>query len=369
MTHRGAVTRFIADHRAEITDRWRERIAAISEISVLPPSALVDHLPEFLFELARWVDGEAPGPERAYLHLVQGHALQRLGLGIDLRVVLVEYQLLREVVLTETLARIPDDPRGIVDINRGLDLACAEAVRRYALHREEIRDRFVGILGHDLRNPLMSLTLAAETVIATPCTQASHARLATAIKKGGERMGRMISDLVDFALGQLGGGIPCVPQTADMGEICREAVDELRATHPDRRVELRTKGALVGSFDHDRAVQVISNLVANALVHGSDPITIRVEEAPDHQTVITEVHNEGVAIPADALAYLFDPFRRGPRARKGGLGLGLYIVQQIALAHGAACIVDSNEERGTTFRIAWPRAPLEEVPRPYQGKA
>jgi signal transduction histidine kinase len=369
VSERAAVIRFVADHREQITNRWRERVAAIPEVSALPPAALVDHMPEFLLELTRWIDGSAEGPERAYMHLVQGHALQRLGHGIDLGIVLTEYQILREVILIDTLAAVSDDAKGIIDINRGLDLACSEAVRRYSLHREEIRERFVGILGHDLRNPLMSLTLAAETVIATPCAQASHARLATAIKKGGERMGRMISDLVDFALGQLGGGIPSVPQTADLGEICREAVDELRATHPDRTIELRTKGSLVGSFDHDRVVQVMSNLVANALLHGSDPITIRVQEAADHQTVVTEVHNEGASIPAELLPHLFDPFRRGSRARRGGLGLGLYIVQQIALAHGATCVVDSSEERGTTFRIAWPRAPLGDVPRPYQEKA
>jgi signal transduction histidine kinase len=166
-------------------------------------------------------------------------------------------------------------------------------------------------------------------------------------------MGRMISDLVDFSLGELGGGIPCVPETADLGEICREAVDGLRASHPERAIALEATGAFIGSFDHDRVAQVISNLVTNAVVHGGDPITIRVHEASDH--VVTEVHNLGTAIAAEALPSLFDPFRRGPRARRGGLGLGLYIVQQIALAHGATCIVDSTNDHGTTFRIAWPR--------------
>ncbi|MBA3500018.1 MAG: HAMP domain-containing histidine kinase [Myxococcota bacterium] len=358
------MTRFIADHRAEITGLWIKRVATIPEIANLPPAALVDHMPEFLFELGRWVDGEREARERAYLFLAQGHALQRLGHGVDLGSILVEYQLLREVLLTEILANVRVDEVGIVGVNRALDLAISEAVKRFAIHREEIRDRFVSILGHDLRNPLMALTLAAETILATPnCTQAAHPRLAAAIRRGGERMSRMIGDLVDFALGQLGGGIPAVPRACDMGEICREAVDELHATHPGREVALEKQGDLRGSFDRDRVMQVISNLVANALLHGHDPIVTRASESDDRQFLITEVSNAGPPIPAEMLVGIFDPFRRGAKAKRGGLGLGLYIVQQITLAHGASCTVDSNE-RATTFRIRWPRAPLDEVPRP-----
>ena len=358
------MTRFVAEHRARITEIWRTRAATIPEIAGLPPAVLIDHLPEFLHELAKWVDGERESRDRAYLHLTQGHALQRLGHGVDLGTLLVEYQLLREVILTEVLASVGDDAAGIIGVNRAMDLAVSEAVRRFAMHREEVRERFVGILGHDLRNPLMALTLAAETILATPsCTQPAHARLAAAIRKGGERMSRMIGDLVDFALGQLGGGIPAVPAASDMGDICREAVDELRATHPDRDIKLETKGDLRGSFDRDRLLQVISNLVANALVHGHDPITVRTYETGDREFVVTEVHNAGPPIPEETIATIFDPFRRGARAKRGGLGLGLYIVQQIALAHGARCNVESND-KGTTFRINWPRTPLEEVARP-----
>jgi signal transduction histidine kinase len=362
------VSKFVAEQRERITNQCLEAIAKIPEVAHLPKAGLVDHMPEFLLELSNWVSGDRQAAERAYLHLAQGHALQRLGHGVDLGPLLVEYQLLREVLLTELGTIV--DPKGLVDINRALDLAISESVKRFAMHREEIRERFVSILGHDLRNPLMALTLAAETILTTPdCTQPAHARLASAIRKGGERMGRMIGDLVDFALGQLGGGIPAVPQTCDMGDICREAVDELRATHSDRDIKLTSKGHLVGSFDRDRVVQVISNLVANALVHGNDPITVRVFEAPDRQHIVTEVHNEGPPIPVETQKMLFDPFRRGAKAKRGGLGLGLYIVQQIALAHGAICTVESLPENGgTTFRIRWPRAPLGEVARPYQEK-
>lgn len=361
----GDVARFIAKNREQITEVWHARVAKLPDLATLPPSVVVDHLPEFLLELSRWIAGDTEASQRAYVLLVQGHALTRLGHGVGLDTLLAEYQVLRELILEHVLDEAHDDKRGIIALDRAFDLAFAEAVRRFTMHRDEVRERFVGILGHDLRNPLMALTLAAETILETPCSQSGHARLAAAIRKGGERMSRMNSDLVDFALGQLGGGIPALPQTCDMADICREAVDEMRATHPDRDIKLDTTGHLAGSWDRDRVIQVISNLVANALLHGEDPIRARAYESDDRQFVITEVTNEGAPIPAELIGGLFDPFRRGARAKKGGLGLGLYIVQQIALAHGARVDVESTAD-GTTFRIAWPRAPLDEVARPDQ---
>jgi signal transduction histidine kinase len=356
----------VKDRREQITERWRVEVAKLPELAALPPSALVDHLPEFLFELATWAGGDDSAATRAYVHMIEGHALTRLGHGVDLETLLSEYQLLRQVMLSEILAHVRDDPDGIVAVNRALDLAISESVRAYTRRRDEVRERFVGILSHDLRNPLMALSLAAESILETPCSQAAHARLANAIGRGGDRMSRMIADLGDFALGQLGGGIPAVPQTCDMGEICREAVSELRAAHAGRQIDLETRGDLAGSWDRDRCLQVMSNLVANAIVHGEDPIRVLAYETEDHEHVITEVHNSGRPIPPDAIGHVFDPFKRGARAKRGGLGLGLYIVRQIALSHGGDCTVESTPEAGTTFRIKWPRTPLSVMRRPYQ---
>ena len=325
-----AVTRFIAEHRTQIAAAWRAQGATITESAA---RTIVDHLHAFL------VDRD---PE--HLHDWE----------------LEQIPALREALLTVLLAHGPDDPRGIVDVNRALDVALAEALQ-HAAHREELRERFVGILGHDLRNPLMALTLAAEAILATPCPQHTHARHALAIRNGGERMSRMIGAIVDFAHGQLGGGIPVAPRACDMGSLCREVVDELRATNPDRDIRLATAGQLAGSWDRDRVAQVISNLVANAIVHGEDPTTARVFETDDGNYVVTEIHNEGPPIGGDALEVLFDPFRRA-KTKKSGLGLGLYIVQQITHAHGGRCTVASTPETGTTFTISWPRSESANIP-------
>jgi phosphoserine phosphatase RsbU/P len=277
---------------------------------------------------------------------------------------------LRQVMLAHLLDGPPEGRarEEVLEIDRTLDLAIVESVRTFAARRDELREQFIAMLGHDLRGPLQAVIIGADTILHAPeCGAPGHARAAATIKRGAERMQRLVADVLDFALGRLGGGIPSVPMTCDMGEVCREVIEQARLAHPARALSLEASGDLVGSWDRDRLLQALSNLVSNALSHGADPIAIRVFEAPDRQAVTTEVHNGGPPIAPELIPDLFGAFRRGKAAKRGGLGLGLFIVQQIAHAHGAECQVRSTEADGTTFTIRWPRAPLTEVPRPYQA--
>jgi signal transduction histidine kinase len=357
--------------RAQIVEEWRHRVAALPELARMAPSAIVDHLPEFLYELAWASAGCTEAASRAYERIVTGHALQRLGHGVALSTLLEEYAVMRQVLVAQLL-RGPswETARAeLLDLERTLDLAIVESVRTFAARREQVREQFIAVLAHDLRGPLQAVLVGAETILRQPDGgDGGHARAATAIRRSAQRMNRLIADVADFARGQLGGGIPSVPVTCDMGEVCREVADEVRIARPGRTLAVEAEGDLVGSWDRDRLVQAIGNLVTNALIHGADPVTVRAFEEPDRQAVTTEVHNAGPPIPEDLLPNLFDAFRRGQRAPTGGLGLGLFIVQHIALAHGAECRVRSSEGPGTTFSISWPRAPLTEVPRPYQPK-
>jgi signal transduction histidine kinase len=364
-----AIGRELVASRAEIIEDWRRRIAELPELRRLPDSAIVDHMPEFLYELARAIVGDPDATQQVYERIISGHALQRLGFGVSLATLLEEYAALRQVILAHLLRAAPVESlrEELLELDRTLELAIGGSIRAFAAQRDEQREHFISVLGHDLRGPLQALSMGAENILRRPdCGEPLHARAAAAMRRSAERMGRLISDVIDFARGKLGGGIPSVPQTCDMGEVCREVVDELLVAHPDRQLSLLLDGDLVGSWDRDRVVQAIANLVANALAHGADPITVRAFVAPDRQTVTTEVHNHGPAIPPEMIPHLFDAYRRGKTSAPGGLGLGLYIVQQIALAHGGECFVRSTEEEGTTFSIQWPRAPLGEVPRPYQ---
>ncbi len=149
------VAQYLTDRRAHITEVWRTEVAKLPELATLPAPALVDHLPEFLYELARWMTGDSEAEARAYVHIVEGHALQRLGHGVHLGTILAEYQLLRQVVLRETLTGVRDDAAGVVGLNRALDLAVAESVRQFTVRRDEH-----GTLKLQLRNLTMPVNPA-----------------------------------------------------------------------------------------------------------------------------------------------------------------------------------------------------------------
>ena len=142
----------------------------------------------------------------------------------------------------------------------------------------------------------------------------------------------------------------------DLGEVARAAVEELQIAHPDRQLVLEREGELHGFWDRTRMGQLVSNLVANAVQHGDDPITVRVSADDDH--VVVRVSNRGQPIPEPALPSLFDPFRRGfaDSSDKARLGLGLFIVAEIVRRHDGAIDVRSSGDE-TAFTIRLPRQP------------
>jgi PAS domain S-box-containing protein len=223
----------------------------------------------------------------------------------------------------------------------------------------EFRERFLGIVGHDLRNPLNAITLSARVLLVSEALPERELKAVRRIASSADRMARMISELLDFTRSRLGGGMPVDPCLADLSVICREALEELETSHPGSRLTLRVLGQGLGEWDAGRLSQVISNLVGNALQYSPEgsPIRVTVDGHAPHEVVLS-VHNEGAPIPEDVLPELFEPFRRGTRERAqhgGGLGLGLYIVQQIILAHGGTLDAASRPGAGTTFTARLPR--------------
>jgi signal transduction histidine kinase len=357
----GAISTFIRAHADDIVREWIARARReIPEGRSLSRPALIDHLPELISAVADWVDDDRDAARRGFDRLAEGHAVQRLGYGLTLESLIEEYAVMREIILTRLLEvpAIVDDVReDLVRFNLGMDEAITESVRRYAQRRDEIRERFIGILGHDLRNPLGAITMAAEVMVRDEELPPRHLAIGARILRGADRMRQMVEELLGFAQGHLGGGIPAEPTPGDMGELARAAVEEVGAAYPERTVRLATSGDLRGAWDHARVHQALSNLIGNAVHHGDGTITVTVDADGD-SFVRTEVHNRGEPIPADAMPTLFDPFRRHLlRARKyeGGLGLGLYIVDQIAAAHGATIDVASSADDGTRFVLRWPR--------------
>jgi signal transduction histidine kinase len=221
----------------------------------------------------------------------------------------------------------------------------------------EYNERFTAILGHDLRNPLNAITTTAQ-LLQRRATTDEIAKPAARIVASGDRMLRMINQLLDLARVRVTGGLRLSPKPLDLAELCRHVLDELRVAHPGSSLELVTDGSLVGRWDGDRLAQVLSNLAANALEHGvsSAPVRVRLD-GRDPERVGIRVENQG-AIPEPLLPLLFDPFRSAEQrsAKARGLGLGLYISHEIIAAHRGKMTVRSSSEEGTCFEVELPKS-------------
>jgi PAS domain S-box-containing protein len=224
------------------------------------------------------------------------------------------------------------------------------------------REQLLAVLGHDLRNPLGAISASAFLLSRAQELGAREQQAVERIRRSAARMARLVDDILDFARSRLGGGIPVTRKHMNMEEVCRATLEELQVTYPERQLRLEAQGDTRGEWDPDRVAQVLSNLVFNALQHGKPdtPVHTRLRRVGDE--VLLEVHNEGEPVPAELLPHLFDPFKRRPedlrphegRSGTRSLGLGLHIVQQIALAHGGDVEVRSSAEEGTRFTVHWP---------------
>jgi len=244
-----------------------------------------------------------------------------------------------------------------------MDISEQKRAEEHLRRTAEFRERFMSIVSHDLRNPLNAILLSATALLRSEDLGERHVKGARRIIASAERMKRMISDLLDFARGRLGGGIPLNPRELELTALGHEVVEELEAGRPGREVELEVEGDLRGEWDADRLSQLLINLGKNALDYSPEGSRVRLSLHGEDGFVRLEVHNEGPPIPPERLGSIFEPFRRftgeaqSPTSTSG-LGLGLYIVEQIVRAHGGSVAVRSTQEEGTTFTVRLPRRPV-----------
>jgi len=232
----------------------------------------------------------------------------------------------------------------------------------FQLHRQRqdlaetlrLNEELMAVVGHDLRNPL-NVVLMTTSLLAD--TDDPHLKKCVArLQSSGTRMLQIIDELFDLARARLGGGIPIERRALDLEAVARKTVAEFEATNPSRQIDVLVTGDVKGNWDAGRLGQVLSNLIGNALRHGSVSVPITVELIGSEKEVVATVHNGG-AIAADLMPRLFEPFQQGVgrRTRAEGLGLGLYIVQQLVRAHGGDVLVSSSPEKGTCFEVRLPR--------------
>ena len=288
--------------------------------------------------LERWIEpGDADPP---LLRALAGNTVQRVRRWKDRAL----------AVVAVPLRRADGTVRGAVATFRDeTDRVRHEQEAEQAGH---FRERFIGILGHDLRTPLTAILASAKLVMRLRDLPDPALAAAARISSSAERMGRMIADLLDFTQARLGGGLSLHRRQTDLRDCVRACADEVSAANPGRVIELSVEGDTTGAFDTDRVSQLVSNLLTNALSYGPPDEAIRVRLRGVDGYVEIDVENGGAAIPEGDRAAMFDPFRRGSLAagHTKGLGLGLFIVQQIARAHGGDVSVSSEPGR-TVFTV------------------
>jgi signal transduction histidine kinase len=232
-------------------------------------------------------------------------------------------------------------------------LEVSQAALLDARQAAELRDQFIAVLGHDLRNPLASVDAGARLLRRSPLDDKSRDILIL-MQKSVTRMAGLVNNLLDFARGSLGDGMSVSPKADPALELAlRHVVEELGSAHLDRRIEVEMDLEQPAKVDSDRMCQLLSNLLGNALTHGArdEPVKVFASTADGEFTLA--VANGGDAIPPATMTRLFQPFTRSAkRGAPEGLGLGLYISDQIAKAHGGSLGATSTaQETRFTFRM------------------
>ena len=365
---------FITENMDAILAEW-EAFAA----TLLPAAAglnsltLRDHAPQILEAVANDLGtaqtreeqsekskGRAPRVEGAPETAAQSHAVLRARGGFDINQLVAEYRALRASVLRLWIDAGPLDKTGMDDVvrfNEAIDQAVAESVGHFHLQVEKARNLLLGMLAHDMRSPLGTV-LTTATYLADLNAGEQVSSAAARMIRSGESIRALLDDLVDFNRTSLGVGIPVKPTEVDLAVYTAQELEQLRGAHPNRRIELAVSGDCRGHWDARRLQQALRNLVSNAVRYGAPDAPIRVAVRGEEPELRLEVTNSGAHIESAALREMFDPLKRGAVREdpddRGSLGLGLFIVREVARAHGGD--VEVRSDRGeTTFAVRLPR--------------
>jgi len=367
---------FLDTHAEEILAEWEQfaatRLPAASSMEKL---ALRDHAPQILQAFAtdlrtaqtleqQQAKGEgrvaviADAPRTA----AEAHGAARAHSGFNANQMVSEYRALRASVLRLWMStgnhQGLDAVHDIIRFGEAIDQAIAESIEYFSEEIDRARNLFLGMLGHELRNPVNAIQMTAQH-LAKLRSDEIVSKAALRLIDSGARMHALLDDLLDYSRTTLALGINVNPVAANFADLCRSAFDEIRSAYPDRVIELSMQGDLQGKWDPGRIQQVLGNLLHNALAYGDSGAAVKIDvQGRDHE-IIVQVINEGASIPAEVLPTLFEPLRRGPvpdaPGARGHLGLGLFVAREIVKSHGGE-INAQSQQRKTSFTARLPRA-------------
>ena len=293
------------------------------------------------------------------------HADTRILSGFSIGQMVSEYRALRSSVLllwSKQANRKDTRDRDIMRFNEAIDKGITESVSRYSKTVSDARDISLGILAHDLRSPLSAILLSAEYLFLSDELDVRYIKVATRIYSSVKRVDSIVGNLLDFTRARVGPGIPLKLVRTNLTAVCEGIMLEARVCHPGKTILFEAQGEWFSEVDASRMEQVFSNLINNAIKHGSDTEPVTVTQQSHEACALFKFHNEGEAIPKADFERIFDPMRRNSqkaineRGPEAGLGLGLFIAKEIMMAHGGDIRVESSQAGGTDFTVRIPLA-------------
>jgi signal transduction histidine kinase len=374
------LSEFIVQHVDRIVDEWEQFAKTITPAAEsMDRAALRDHAKSILLAAARDMSkpqtaseqlakarGEGPEKTPSLDEAGASHGELRHTVGFDLVQMTSEFRHLRACVIRLWVDSLesPDMSyfQDMIRFNEAIDEALAESTAAYAEQVNRSRDIFLAILGHDLRAPLQAVSMSTEMLLRKTTLEGDALTCANHIKRGTRHMAMMVSDLLELVRSRLGKSLPIEPAPMDLAEAAHEAIAQACAGHPECDPTIDIQGDTRGVWDPRRLDQMLQNLIGNALQHGSSKRDVTLTLTGDTDSVRLTVHNDGIPIPADAIATIFDPLVRSADEELGepttSLGLGLFIVKEVVNAHRGTIEVSSNETDGTLFTVVLPRNTL-----------
>jgi signal transduction histidine kinase len=344
----------------------------------MSPRTLRNHIAEILAFIVKDIEtpqtdceqlkkSRGEKPKDAKESAAETHASLRQAGGFGMDQMVSEFRALRASVTKLWCAQLTEtttlDFSDLTRFNESIDQELKEAIGYYTQKLDHSRDLFLGILGHDLRNPIGAMRMSAQLTLKIGRLNERQTMLVSQVITSAGRATELLDHLLDLTRARLGSGLTVLKEPMDVAFVGRQLVDEMRALHPGRTFTLEISGDTEGKWDRPRMGQVFSNLLGNAVQYGFTdlPIDVTIKGVPEE--VILSVHNDGIPIPSDVIGGIFHSLTRG-ESEDGeehhgstNLGLGLFITNEIISAHGGRIDVTSSEKNGTTFTARFPRSP------------
>ena len=367
---------FVRENVEQILEEWESFARTLPGTQAMDVAALRDHAREMLLVVVKDLEtpqsaGEAKKKStggsdaedaEAPTTAAQAHGAGRAGDGFTVGQMLSELRALRASVL-RLWAKAKEqyastDLGDMTRFNEAIDQIIAESVMRYSQDIGESKERFLAILGHDLRNPIGAISMSAAFMLETGELPEPHRTLVSRIDKSARRMGDMVKDLLDFTQTRFGNSIPISRENMDAARMVRDVAAEVTSRYPNTSINVDATNEVRGDWDCSRLTQALTNLVTNAVQHGAEKSRIKIEARSTDKEAVISVQNMGPVIREVDMPQLFKPGTSAATGdhKDGHLGLGLYIVERIVAAHAGSIGVVSNDTEGTIFTIRLPKA-------------